>query len=153
MEDTKINTGGTKDKEGCQILQNDNEEVVKCPECLHNFKCALCCSKNQTVQEMRSKLERDNIQIKQVMSKLISRNYFSICLSSILSVSIFYRNTINDGEVTMTTNRQCANTVVYDCTKSNWHLIPIKKSMSALVYTFVFIFIFLMFTFFGLCEM
>lgn len=141
MEDTKINTGGTKDKEGCQILQNDNEEVVKCPECLHNFKCALCCSKNQTVQEMRSKLERDNIQIKQVMSKLISRNYFSICLSSILSVSIFYRNTINDGEVTMNTNRQCANTVVYDCTKSNWHLIPIKKYECLSVYVCFYLYL------------
>ncbi|CAC5384015.1 unnamed protein product [Mytilus coruscus] len=69
MEDTKLNTGGTEDMEGCQILQNHNEEVVECPECLHNFKCALCYSKNQTVKEMRSKSERDNIQIKQVMSQ------------------------------------------------------------------------------------
>lgn len=74
IECTKQDTGGTEDMEGWQKVQKENEEVVECPKCLLNFKCALCNSKNQTVQEMRSKLKGDNIQIKQVMSKLISRN-------------------------------------------------------------------------------
>lgn len=55
--------GGTEEMEDFEIRQNNSEEYIECPKCLHNFKCSQCASKLQTIRKMRSEFKRDSIQV------------------------------------------------------------------------------------------
>ncbi|CAG2246465.1 JADE3 [Mytilus edulis] len=71
IEDSREIGEENKTKEN---LHEDSEEIVECPKCLNKLKCGQCSSKLLIMQNLKSEIESDKLQIRHVMGVLLGLN-------------------------------------------------------------------------------